>query len=122
MHNDIMVSVIFINPADFKGIIFKTDSDLIAIGKIILECNLYMVLTSADLTGCFQRSNIYICERYQVLRYDLEGTSPRALHSQNPTSVRENCKIERKPLRETVYQLTDTVHQNILSKRDPFST
>ena len=98
------------NPAELEGITFKSDSDLIAIGKKIGERDQYMLLTSADLAACYQRSHTYICERHQVLRADLEGSCLGALFTQNPAGVGENCQIDRKPLRETVYQLTDTDH------------
>ena len=57
-----------------------------------------------------KKSHIFIFERYQVLWSNLEGYCLGALFTQNPTGVRENCKLDRNPLGKTVYQLADTDH------------
>ncbi len=100
----------FTNKTEYEGISFKSESDLIAIGKKIGNRNQYLLLSSADLDACYQRSHTYICEKHQVIRSDLEGSCLGALYIQHPEGVKENCQIRRKPLRETVYQLTATEH------------
>jgi hypothetical protein len=62
-----------------EGISFKNDSVLIAIGKKIRKQNQSMLLTSADLSACYLRTQIYICKRHQVLGYDLEVSCLGAL-------------------------------------------
>jgi len=80
-------------------------TDLIAIGRNDGLSHRYKLLTHADLAGCVQRNHIFLCEGHQVLRTDLEGSCLGSLYLQSQVGVRENCKIERKQLRETVFQV-----------------
>ena len=45
-----------------------------------------------------------------MLRTDLEGSCLGAIYLQSQRGVRENCKVERKPLRESVFQVSPTDH------------
>lgn len=44
------------------------------------------------------------------MRTDLEGSCLGAIYLQSQRGVRENCEVERKPLRETVFQVSPTDH------------
>ena len=104
----------FSHPDDFTpattAIHFVPESDLIAIGRNDGVSNRYKLLSNADLAGCVQRNHVYLCEHHQVLRTDLEGSCLGSLYLQSERGVRENCRIDKRPLRETVYQLSATDH------------
>ena len=85
-------------------------TDLIAIGRNDGSSHRYKLLTHADLAGCVQRNHVFLCEGHQVLRTDLEGSCLGSLYLQSQVGVRENCKLERKQLRETVFQVSATDH------------
>ena len=86
------------------------ETDLIAIGRNDGFSHRYKLLTHADLAGCVQRNHVFLCEGHQVLRTDLEGSCLGSLYLQSQVGVRENCKLERKQLRETVFQVSATDH------------
>ena len=93
-----------------EALFFVPDSDLIAIGRNDGNSNRYKLLSNADLAGCVQRNHVYLCEHHQVLRTDLEGSCLGSLYLQSEKGVRENCRLDKRPLRETVYQLSATDH------------
>lgn len=93
-----------------NAIYFVPDSDLIAIGRNDGVSDRYKLLSNADLAACIQRNHVYLCEHHQVLRTDLEGSCLGSLYLQSERGVRENCRLDRRPLRETVYQLSATDH------------
>ena len=103
-----------------EALYFVPDADLIAIGRTQHSTHRYRLLTSADLHACTQRSHVYLCEQHQVLRTDLEGSCLGSLYLQSVKGVRENCKLDRKRLRETVYQLSATTHYIVTP--EPFTT
>ena len=86
------------------------ETDLIAIGQNDGDTHRYMLLSFADLAACIQRNHVYLCEGHQVLRTDLEGSCLGAIYLQSQRGVRENCKVERKPLRESVFHVSPTDH------------
>jgi hypothetical protein len=86
------------------------ETDLIAIGQNEGSAHRYKLLSFADLASCIQRNHVYLCEGHQVLRTDLEGSCLGAIYLQSQRGVRENCEVERKPLRETVFQVSPTDH------------
>ena len=86
------------------------DADLIAIGRNTLNGHQYKLLSSSELQSCTQRNHVYLCEQHQILRNDLEGSCLGALYLQSARGVRENCRLERRELRETVYQLSANDH------------
>jgi hypothetical protein len=89
------------------------EADLIAIGRNNGKSHRYKLLKHADLTACVQKNHIFLCEGYQVLNTDLEGSCLGSLYFQSERGVRENCKLERKPLRETVFKVSATDHMVI---------
>jgi hypothetical protein len=114
----------FNNPANFanapEAIHFMPEADLIAIGRSTGDSHRYKLLDLADLAGCVKRNHVYLCERHQILRTDLEGSCLGSLYLQSERGVRENCKLERRPLKETVYQLSATDH--LVVSPAPFTT
>ena len=86
------------------------ETDLIAIGRNDGLSHRYKLLTHSDLAACVQRNHIFLCEGHQVLRTDLEGSCLGSIYLQSERGVRENCKIERKLLRESVFQISATDH------------
>ena len=99
-----------VSPSQPMGLTVKADSDLIAIGKTEHDKQYYVILTSADLAACYSRSHTFICEHHQVVRSDMAGTCLGSLFIQDPEGIEGNCRIERRPLREKVYQLSPTDH------------
>jgi hypothetical protein len=93
-----------------EALFFLPESDLIAIGRNDGISNRYKLLSHSDLAGCIQRNHVYLCEHHQVLRTDLEGSCLGSLYLQSERGVRENCRLDKRPLRETVYQLSATDH------------
>jgi hypothetical protein len=99
---------------------FMPEADLIAIGRNTGDSHRYKLLDLSDLAGCVKRNHVYLCERHQILRTDLEGSCLGSLYLQSERGVRENCKIERRLLKETVYQLSATDH--LVVSPEPFTT
>ena len=97
-------------PTSQEALYLLPETDLIAIGRNEGTAHRYKLLTHADLAGCIQRNHIFLCEGHQVLRTDLEGSCLGSLYLQSQVGVRENCKLERKLLRETVFQVSATDH------------
>ena len=93
-----------------EGIHFTADADLIAIGKNDKGRHRYILLSTAEMTACTKRSQAYICERHQVTKSDLLGSCLGSLYLQSPHGVAANCKLNRIPLKETVYQISNTNH------------
>ena len=93
-----------------EGIHFQPDADLIAIGKNDKGRHRYILLSSAEMSACTKRSQAYMCERHQVTKSDLLGSCLGSLYLQSPLGVATNCKISRIPLKETVYQISNTDH------------
>ncbi len=93
-----------------EGIHFQPDADLIAIGKNDKGRHRYILLSSAEMSACTKRSQAYMCERHQVTKSDLLGSCLGSLYLQSPLGVASNCKISRIPLKETVYQISNTDH------------
>jgi len=104
----------FNNPASAtplqQALHLRPETDLIAIGQNDGISHRYKLLSFADLAACIQRNHVYLCEGHQVLRTDLEGSCLGSIYLQSQRGVRENCEIERKPLREAVFQVSATDH------------
>ena len=84
-----------------------TDStDLIAID----DDKNFQVLTQTDLANCVQRNHVYLCDKQNVVKHELTDTCLGSLYVRNEDGVRKHCKFERKPVQETVFQLSDTEH------------
>ena len=87
--------------------LFVTDStDLIAID----DDQNFQVLTQTDLANCVQRNHVYLCDKQNVVKHELTDTCLGSLYVRNEDGVRRHCKFERKPVQETVFQLSDTEH------------
>ena len=87
--------------------LFVTDStDLIAID----DDKNFQVLTQTDLANCVQRNHVYLCDKQNVVKHELTDTCLGSLYVRNEDGVRKHCKFERKPVQETVFQLSDTEH------------
>ncbi|MGV1013306.1 MAG: hypothetical protein ACOYBS_12785, partial [Flavobacterium sp.] len=93
-----------------SSLFFIPETEMIAIGRVSAGSSRYRLVTQADLASCVQRSHIYLCEHHQVLRTDLPGSCNGALYLQHEEGVKQNCKIDYKPSREQVYQLSPTDH------------
>jgi len=86
------------------------ETDLIAIGQNEGNSHRNKLLSFADLAACIHCNHVYLCQGHQVLRTDLEWSCLRSIHLQSQRGVRENCEVERKPLRESVFQVSPTDH------------
>jgi len=110
--NDVLTQ--FANPITTapsqEALYLLPETNLIAIGQNNGNTHRYKLLSFADLAACIQRNHVYLCEGHQVLRTDLEGSCLGAIYLQSQRGVRENCKVERKPLRESVFQVSPTDH------------
>ena len=94
-----------------SSLFFLPETELIAVGRNTNSRDArYQLVSQAILASCIQQNHIFLCDRHQVLRKDLAGSCLGALFMQHQQGVIENCKVEYKPLRETVYQLTTNDH------------
>ena len=66
----------------------------------------FRLLTQSDFAACIQRNHIYLCDKQQILGTNLQSTCLGSLYQKDPDGVRSNCKFERRPLREEVFQMT----------------
>jgi len=86
-------------------------AEMIAIGRTsFLGSSQFKLISNYDLASCVKRNHIFLCEKHQVLQTNLPGTCLGTLYLQHEGGVIENCKIKRKPIRETVYQLNANDH------------
>ena len=98
------------------SLVIIPEAELIAIGKN----NKYKILTQGDLDNCIKRNRVHLCERNQVLHTDLANSCLGSIYNRDENGVRHNCKLERKKLRETIYQLSATDH--LLFTPKPYNT
>jgi hypothetical protein len=77
------------------------EADLIAIDGD----SRFRLLTQSDFAACIQRNHIYLCDKQQILGTNLLSTCLGSLYHKNPEGVRTNCRFERRPLREEVFQM-----------------
>lgn len=61
--------------------------------------------TSADLLGCHQVNQVYLCERHGVLYKELNGTCLGSLYLQDFDTAQDLCEMDVVPANEVVYQL-----------------
>ena len=83
-----------------EALFLDLDSDMIAINRE----QRYKLLTEADLAGCIKKNHIFLCEKNAVLNTDLGDTCLGALYFRSTEGVKTQCKFEKRPLKETVYQ------------------
>jgi hypothetical protein len=98
------------------SLIIIPEAEMIAVGRN----DRYKILTQGDLDNCIKRNRVYLCERNQVLHTNLANSCLGSIYTRDETGVRNNCKLERKKLRETVYQLSATDH--LLFTPVPYNT
>ena len=98
------------------AVLLIPEAEMIAVGKE----RKYKILSQGDLAACIKRNRVYLCEKHQVLHTDLANSCLGSIFDRNEKGVRDNCKLERKRLRETVYQLSATDH--ILFTPHPYTT
>ena len=104
-----------------SALFFKSDYKMIAIGRNFnLNTASYKLISQADLAACIQKNHLYLCEHHQTLRKDLPGSCLGALYLQHEIGVIENCQIDRRPLRETTFQLSPLKH--IIFSPTPLTT
>jgi hypothetical protein len=107
------------NPAEVDvvdSLVIVPEAELIAIGR----SNKYKILTQGDLDNCIKRNRVHLCERNQILHTDLANSCLGSIYNRDEKGVRDNCKLERKKLKETIYQLSATNH--LLFTPVPYST
>ena len=102
--------------SEIDALIIVPEAEMIAVGKN----DRYKILTQGDLDNCIKRNRVYLCERNQVLHTNLANSCLGSIYNRNEEGVRNNCKLERKKLRETVYQLSATDH--LLFTPMPYNT
>jgi len=86
------------------ALILVPEADLIAIGSQ----RRYRTLSNADLSACNQRNRVYLCEKHQVLHTEMADSCLGSIFDRNEIGVKNNCKVERKKLKETIYQISPT--------------
>ena len=99
-----------------EALYLVADADMIAIDKD----NNFRLLSQADLAGCIQRNHVYLCEQQHVLRTNLTETCLGSLYHKLPQGVRENCRFDRRPLQERVYQMSS--NEYLVYSPHPFTT
>jgi len=83
-----------------EALFLDLESDLIAINRD----QRYRVLSQADLLGCIKKNHVFLCEKNSVLKTDLGDTCLGALYFRSMQGVQSQCRFERRPLKEEVYQ------------------
>jgi len=106
----------FIGDTVIDALIIIPETDMIAVGLN----RKYKTLSEGDLAACVKRNRVYLCEKHQVLLTNLANSCLGSIFDRNSQGVKENCKLERKRLRETVYQLSATDH--LLFTPKPYTT
>ena len=101
---------------EIDALIIVPEAEMIAVGRN----DRYKILSQADLDNCIKRNRVYLCERNQVLHTNLANSCLGSIYTRDEHGVRSNCKLERKKLRETVYQLSATDH--LLFTPKPYNT
>ncbi len=95
-----------IDRQDMDALIIIPEMEMIAVGR----SDKFKVLSQADLAACIKRNKIYLCEKHQVLHTNLQASCLGSIYSNYEQGIKENCKLERRKLKETVYQLSPTDH------------
>ena len=98
------------------ALLLVPEAEMIAIGRD----NQYQILSQSNLASCIKRNKVYLCDKSQVLQTDLHNSCLGSIYSNHEQGIKENCKLERKRLIETVYQLSSTDH--LVYSPQPFST
>ena len=83
------------------ALIIKPEAEMIAVSNK----EKFQIITEGDLAACIKRNRIYLCEQHQVLHTDLTNSCLGSIYANFEKGIKDNCKLERKKLLETVYQL-----------------
>jgi hypothetical protein len=78
------------NNLDFKpeekALFIVDEQNMIAIGKD----NEFQIISQVKLTGCLQGIRVYLCDKHQIVRADLEDTCLRALYLKSELGVQKH--------------------------------
>lgn len=77
------------------------EADLIAIDGN----NRFRLLKQADFASCIQHNHLYLCEHHKVVYTKPHTTCLGSLYFKNAEGVRQNCRFERRALKEEVFQI-----------------
>lgn len=99
-----------------EALYLVAESEMVAIDAY----NKYKLLSQSDLAACIQKNHIYLCDKLQVLKTNLAETCIGSLFMKNKGGVRQNCKFEKRPLREEVFPLM--ANQFLVFTPEPFIT
>jgi hypothetical protein len=89
-----------------QALFVQDEHNLIAIGKD----NAFKVISPIELASCIQKSHVYLCDKHHVLENDLRDSCLGSLYLRSETGVQRNCKFEKRPVKEMVYQINDLEH------------
>ena len=89
---------------DMDALVIVPEAEMIAVSKE----DHFRIVTQGDLASCIKRNKIYLCENHQVLHTDLSNSCLGSIYSNFELGIKQNCKLTRKKLTETVYQLSST--------------
>ena len=89
---------------DMDALVIVPEAEMIAVSKE----DHFRIVTQGDLASCIKRNKIYLCENHQVLHTDLSNSCLGSIYSNFEAGIKQNCKLTRKKLTETVYQLSST--------------
>ena len=89
---------------EMDALMIVPEAELIAVS----HDDKFQVLSQSDLASCIKRNKIYLCENHQVLHTDLSNSCLGSIYSNFEQGIKMNCRAMRKPLAETVYQLSPT--------------
>ena len=89
-----------------QALFVQDEHNLIAIGKD----NAFKVISPIELASCIQKSHVYLCDKHHVLENDLRDSCLGSLYLRSEKGVQRNCKFEKRPVKEMVYQINDLEH------------
>jgi hypothetical protein len=94
----------FSNQSKSDGLFVQPEADLIGVNSL----QHFKLISDTELAMCNHHSRFILCERHQVLNTRLDRTCLGSLFLKSLDGAREHCKFVRKPLMETVYQVSPT--------------
>ena len=92
------------NDDEMDALTIVPEAEMIAVSN----SDRFQILTQGDLAACNKRNKVYLCENHQVLHTDLTNSCLGSIYSNYDKGIKNNCKLIRKKLVETVYQLSPT--------------
>lgn len=67
--------------------------------------NRFRLLKEADFASCIQHNRLYLCDHHKVEYTKPHTTCLGSLYLKNVDGVRKNCRFEKRPLKEEVFQI-----------------